>query len=136
MPRMNLLVPDREKNAVVFGIDPPVGTERQRRIGGPEGLVQKDLTETSASLPDDIEVAVLAVRVDVTYHVYRGSIDAPFESVVVGSVRAVILELPFDVHARIQLRDEIRTLRRDRTIGVVVAIRPGIVLIVLDTNRV
>jgi hypothetical protein len=54
----------------------------------------------------------------------------------VGRVRGVILELPFDLHDRTHLGDEIRALGCDRAEGLAIAIRPYIVMVVLDDNRV
>src|SRR5436305_9168075 len=66
--------------AGVLGVDLAVGADRQRRVGGTDGELEEEVLAQGAVGTDDVEVAVLAVVVDVAALVDRRSIDAELEA--------------------------------------------------------
>ena len=60
-----LLLTDHEEVAVVLGQDPPVVGEGERRVGGADGGIEKEVIPQGAVRANGVEAAVLAVDEDV-----------------------------------------------------------------------
>ena len=106
--------------AIVLRIDPAVVVQRGRSISGANGELLEDVLNQDTSLPDGVEIAILAVGIDSAICVHHGRIDAPFKAVrmvgnagqtavsIAGAALGVgVLEAPLNVEVGVELRNEI-----------------------------
>src|SRR6266852_822602 len=112
-------VADHEHHAVVLGVDPPIGPDRQRRVRRAEGELREHGVDELAVAVDLVQVSVLAVREGGAVPVDGRGVHALLEVVgMVGNARerAVragraaqrvrVLEAPVDLEVRRQRADE------------------------------
>jgi hypothetical protein len=131
-------VSDDEKLAVVLGVELAVGADGDGGVSSADGGVEEHFSggsgeDSGVGLRQFVNVAVLAVDVDVAEHVDGGHIDAPFVAVGMIVVDGGALELPLDIEIRVELSDVIRARGSgcaDRAVAG--AIGSGRVVIVFD----
>src|SRR5262249_16190598 len=119
---------DDEEMAIVLAVPSPVLVNRVRRIGGTDGEVGEDPRlpcgeNARVSLVEYVDVAVLALDIDVASAIDGGPVDAPLESVRMPAVvytsnrpvgipmavpRLSALELPLRHQIGVDLGDEER----------------------------
>src|SRR5712664_3282184 len=80
-----------EQMPVVLGVEPAVEVDREGRIGRADRKIGKELEtgggeNADVTLVEDIDVAVLALDVDVAGPVYRWRVDTPLETIRVPAV--------------------------------------------------
>src|SRR3989449_5442870 len=142
-------VADDEEVSEVLRIDLSIVAEGERRVGRSECEAQELALLQGAIGIDRVEVAVLAIRVHDAVRVNRRRIDAPLETpgVIVAALQVTevvepaaecirVLEFPLGRKIRVKSRDVVRTGGCHRAELLVVAVRAGVVEVVLDHDRV
>src|SRR5438552_9511873 len=147
-PRDHSVAYDEEVSEVLC-IDLSIVAEGERRVGRSECEAQELALLQGAIGIDRVEVAVLAIRVHDAVRVNRRRVDAPLKTagVIVATLQVTevvkpaaecirVLELPLGRKIRVESRDVVRTGGRHRAEILVIAVRAGVVVVVLDHYRV
>ena len=92
---------NRNQMTGVLPVDHAITTQRNRRVSGIDGPVEKDPLRLCAARLDSVQISVLIVAIDDAIRVHCGSIHAPFESIGMALVDRRVFVLPLWNQVRI-----------------------------------